>query len=152
MDSLALRIRYQRLELRDEPAPTGFVHLERGAARAVLLTPDEIEPDRLYPLVAVLHGAGRQDELLARACRDEPEKRKALFLIPRSVRPTWDLIAGGGRPGATQRATRSFTSSRLGMVGLGLPGRRQEDIRQLSPREHASRQQVSPTPAPVPKA
>jgi predicted esterase len=98
VDSLALRIHYQRPELRDEPAPTGFVHLERGPARAVLLTPDEIEPDRLYPLVAVLHGAGRQDELLARACREEPERRQALFLIPRSVRPTWDLIAGGGRP------------------------------------------------------
>lgn len=98
MDSLALGVQHKRPEPRDEASPTGFVHVEQGESRAVLLTPDEIDPDRLYPLVTVLHGAGRQDEIFAKMLRDEPEQRQALFLIPRSVRPTWDLIAGGGRP------------------------------------------------------
>ena len=49
------------------PAPLGFVHVERGSQVAYLLTPDEIEPDRRYPLVTVFHGAGRQDEMLVKA-------------------------------------------------------------------------------------
>ncbi len=97
VDSLHLRVSYQSVEPRDEPAPTGFVRLEHGPSSAVLLTPDEIDPDRLYPLFTVLHGAGRQDEALAKAYRDEPNRRQALFLIPRSVEPTWDLIASEGR-------------------------------------------------------
>jgi len=76
------------------------VTVEQDPARGVLLTPDEIDPDRLYPLVTVLHGAGRQDELLVRGLRDEAERRQALFFVPRSVAPTWDLIAGGARPDA----------------------------------------------------
>ena len=98
MDTLRLDLAHQSPELRDEPSPTGFVSIERGDSRAVLLTPEEIEPGRLYPLVTVLHGAGRQDELLVRACRDEPAKRQALFLVPRSLHPTWDLIACDERP------------------------------------------------------
>jgi predicted peptidase len=97
VDSLRLALAHKEPEPRDEASPTGFVTVERGASRAVLLTPDEIDPDRRYPLVTVLHGAGRQDELLVRACRGEPERRQALFLVPRSVQPTWDLIAGDGR-------------------------------------------------------
>ncbi len=98
MDSLALRVKHQRPEVRDELSPTGFVWLERGSSRAYLLTPDEIDPGRSYPLVTVLHGAGRQDEQLAKGLRDQPERRQALFLIPRSLHPTWDLIVGAGRP------------------------------------------------------
>ena len=98
MDSLALRVKHQRPELVDEPSPTGFVWLEQGSSRAYLLTPDEIDPERSYPLVTVLHGAGRQDEQLAKGLRDEPERRQALFLVPRSLQPTWDLIVGAGRP------------------------------------------------------
>lgn len=98
MDTLALRVEPRPPEARDEPSPTGFVWVERGPQRAFLLTPDEIDGERRYPLITVLHGAGRQDEQLAKALRDEPERRDALFLIPRSRQPTWDLIAGGGRP------------------------------------------------------
>jgi len=97
VDSLQLRVEFRRVEPRDEPPPTGFVRLERGRSRAVLLTPDEIDPQRRYPLFTVLHGAGRQDEMLAKVYRDEPARRQALFLIPRSVEPTWDLIVGGER-------------------------------------------------------
>ena len=97
MDSLALRIDHQSPEPLDEPPPTGFVWVERGPSRAVLLVPEKIDPDRLYPLITVLHGAGRQDEALAKACRDEPDRRQALFLTPRSVSPTWDLIVGSDR-------------------------------------------------------
>jgi phospholipase/carboxylesterase len=98
VDTLALRISHQSVEAREEPAPIGFVHLEHGDSRAVLLTPDEIDPEREYPLITVLHGAGRQDEMLVRACRAEPDARNALFLVPRSIQPTWDLITGAGRP------------------------------------------------------
>ena len=97
MDSLALRVQYKPVEPRDQESPTGFVQLEQGSSRATLLTPDEIDPERRYPLITVLHGAGRQDEMLVKAYRDEAERRQALFLVPRSVAPTWDLIAGSER-------------------------------------------------------
>ncbi len=97
LGSLALHITHKTVESRDEPSPTGFVLIEHGEARAVLLTPDEIDAERAYPLVTVLHGAGRQDEQLAVAFRDEPERRDALFLIPRSFLQTWDLIASRER-------------------------------------------------------
>ena len=98
MTSLALRVEHKQVEPRQEQAPTGFVSIERAGSSAVLLTPDEIDPERRYPLITVLHGAGRQDEMLVKACRDEPERRQALFLVPRSLHPTWDLIAAPGRP------------------------------------------------------
>ena len=83
-----------------EDLPTGWVWIERGNQRAVLLTPDEIDPERRYPLITVLHGAGRQDEMLIKAYRDEAEARQALFLVPRSHYMTWDLIALGVQGGA----------------------------------------------------
>jgi predicted esterase len=98
MDSLALRIEHKTPEPSDEPSPTGHVFVERGDSRAVLLTPAEIDPAKRYPLITVLHGAGRQDEMLVKACRDQPEARDALFLVPRSLLPTWDLIASAERP------------------------------------------------------
>ncbi len=97
MHPLLLRIEHQTPEPRDEPSPTGHVWIENGESRAFLLTPDEIDPARTYPLITVLHGAGRQDEQLSKVFRDEPERRQALFLIPRSVLPTWDLLTGMGR-------------------------------------------------------
>lgn len=97
MERLALQIEHKGVEPRDEASPTGFVRLEQGRGRAVLLTPDEWAPDEKLPLVTVFHGAGRQDEMLVKACRDEPERRRALFLVPRSADPTWDLITGQGQ-------------------------------------------------------
>jgi phospholipase/carboxylesterase len=98
VETLRLDLVHKDPEPREEASPTGLVPVERGPARAVLLTPETIDPSRRYPLVTVLHGAGRQDELLVRACRGEPERRQALFLVPRSVHPTWDLIASDERP------------------------------------------------------
>ncbi|HTO51846.1 MAG TPA: hypothetical protein VMR50_00555 [Myxococcota bacterium] len=97
-NSLALALTHKSPEPRDEPSPTGHVWLENGGSRAVLLTPSEIETDKPYPLITVLHGAGRQDEMLVKAVRDEPDRRRAFFLVPRSVLPTWDLIASAERP------------------------------------------------------
>jgi phospholipase/carboxylesterase len=94
--TLALRIAPREVEPGVSP-PTGFVRIEAGASRAILLTPDEIDPSRRYPLISVLHGAGRRDEQLAKAYRDEAERRQALFLIPRSALLTWDLIASPER-------------------------------------------------------
>ena len=101
MDSLKLRITPKSPEPIAE-LPTGLVWIEHGRQRAALFTPDEIDPGRRYPLLAVLHGAGRREELLMKAYRDEAERRQALFLVPRSFHPTWDLITA-----ATQGAAAS---------------------------------------------
>ena len=101
VDSLKLRITPKPPEPVDE-LPTGMVWIERGPQRAALFTPDEIEPGRRYPLLAVLHGAGRQEELLMKAYRDEAERRQALFLVPRSLRH--DL--GSDRHAAARNAPR----------------------------------------------
>ncbi|MAI77561.1 MAG: hypothetical protein CL917_01325 [Deltaproteobacteria bacterium] len=95
MERMTLDLKHRAVEEREEKSPTGFVQIEQKEARGVLLTPEEIDPSRIYPLFTVFHGAGRQDEMLVKACRDEPEAREAFFFIPRSVAPTWDLIAGG---------------------------------------------------------
>jgi len=103
VDSLKLRITPKTPEPVDE-LPTGMVWLERGAQRAALFTPDEIEPGRRYPLLAVLHGAGRREELLMKAYRDEAERRQALFLVPRSFHMTWDLITAATQGAAAGEA------------------------------------------------
>ncbi len=82
VDSLALRIAHKTVEPRDQPSPTGFVRVEHGDSRAILLTPDEIHPERPYSLITVLHGAGRQDEQLAKAFCDSPDVSKGLCRNP----------------------------------------------------------------------
>jgi predicted esterase len=106
VDSLKLRIEPKSPEPVDE-LPTGMVWIERGAQRAALFTPDEIEPGRRYPLLAVLHGAGRREELLMKAYRDEAERRQALFLVPRSYHVTWDLIVAATQGAAATAADGS---------------------------------------------
>ena len=76
----------------------GLVTISNGQTQGYLLLPDVVDPERSYPLLTVLHGAGRQDELLVRAYRDEPGRRQAVFFVPRSTSPTWDLIIGEDRP------------------------------------------------------
>ena len=98
VETLRLAIEHKTPEPRDEASPTGHVRVERGSRRAVLLTPEPIDLSRRYPLVTVLHGAGRREEMLVKAYRGEPGTRDALFLIPRSHHPTWDLIAADDRP------------------------------------------------------
>lgn len=79
------------------PGPGGVIQLDGGPSRAILLAPDTIDPARAYPLITVLHGAGRQDEILVRAYREEAARRQALFLVPRSTQATWDLFVGANR-------------------------------------------------------
>jgi len=98
VETLRLALRHQTPEPREEASPTGRVRVERGSSRAVLLTPERIDPERRYPLVTVLDGAGHREEMLAEAYREEPAARDALFLIPWSHHPTWDLIAANDRP------------------------------------------------------
>ena len=98
MHSLRLDVEHKQPEPREEASPTGSVRVESGDDRAELLIPEKLEAGRLYPLITVLHGAGRQDEMLTKLFRREPNARQALFLIPRSHHPTWDLIVGAGRP------------------------------------------------------
>jgi phospholipase/carboxylesterase len=97
MTSLAFDLGHRRPPAGTPAPPGGLVTIARGESRAFLLAPSEPDPARAHPLVTVLHGAGRQDELLLRAYREEPDRRQALFLVARSFHPTWDLIAGGDR-------------------------------------------------------
>ena len=50
MERMMLQVPHKAVEPRDEESPLGFVQIEKGEARGVLLTPEEIDPDRLYPL------------------------------------------------------------------------------------------------------
>jgi len=91
--SLALKAAYAEPD--GAPAAGGTGRVTHGERLAYVLAPTAPEPERAYPLVVVLHGAGRQDELLARGLAGEPDRRGAVFVIPRSGQMTWDLIAGG---------------------------------------------------------
>jgi phospholipase/carboxylesterase len=99
MDSLKLRMAFRGPEPVDFEVPTGLVWLERPPQRAALYTPDEIDPTHRYPLLTVLHGAGRQDEALMRAYRFEAQQRQAFVLVARSYHFTWDLIAFASQSG-----------------------------------------------------
>jgi phospholipase/carboxylesterase len=96
--TLALRVEPSHPADEVAAAAGGLVTISNEVARGYLLLPDSIDPVRAYPLVTVFHGAGRQDELLVRAYQDEPARRGALFFIPRSTYPTWDLLVGQDRP------------------------------------------------------
>jgi phospholipase/carboxylesterase len=78
-----------------EPAPAGTGRITHGEQLAWVVTPAAIDPARAYPLVVVLHGAGRQDELIVRGLQAERVRTEAIFVVPRSLGMTWDLIAGG---------------------------------------------------------
>ena len=64
MESLVIPVVHRTPENIETPSPLGEVRIQQGAGRAVLLTPSTLEPGRTYPLFTVLHGAGRQDEML----------------------------------------------------------------------------------------
>lgn len=96
MQSLALTVVPGAPPAADERREPGrLVTVERDGCRAYVLPPPDVDPARPLPLVVVLHGAGRQDELLVRGYADEPASRNALVVVLRSFRQTWDLIAGG---------------------------------------------------------
>ena len=63
VETLRLAIQHKTPEPRDEELPTGQVRVEDGQHRALLLTPDRIDLEQRYPLVTVLHGAGRREIL-----------------------------------------------------------------------------------------
>lgn len=100
VESLKLHVSHDTPGAGAEPPPTGRVQIERGSQRAWLLTPGVIQPGHRYPLVTALHGAGRREELLLGPLEAEAERRQALFLVPRSLHLTWDLIALGIPDGA----------------------------------------------------
>jgi predicted esterase len=93
VESLALRAVHAVPDADDAPAGTG--RIAHDDQLAWIVTPPAIEPGRAYPLIVILHGAGRQDELIVRGLQTERERRQAIFVVPRSFAPTWDLIAGG---------------------------------------------------------
>jgi poly(3-hydroxybutyrate) depolymerase len=98
VDTLALGVTHRLPDRAFEAPPQGVAKIANGTTHAFLLTPPAIDPARRYPLVTVLHGAGRQDELLCRGYRDEAAARDILILIPRSTDATWDLITGSDGP------------------------------------------------------
>ena len=93
MQSLALRAAHAWPDDGDAPAGTG--RITHGEQLAWVVTPQAIEPGRAYPLVIVLHGAGRQDELLVRGVQAQRERHPAIYVVPRSQETTWDLVTGG---------------------------------------------------------
>jgi len=97
VDTLALRVEPRHPEGGVASATGGLVTISNGVTLGHVLLPDSIASTRTYPLVTVFHGAGRQDELLVRAYRGEPESRDAVFFVPRSTAPTWDLLVGEDR-------------------------------------------------------
>lgn len=98
MDTLALRVAHHLPDRAFNPPADGIAKIGNGVTHAFLLTPPAIDPERRYPLITVLHGAGRQDELLCRGYRNEAAARDALILIPRSTDTTWDLLTGSDGP------------------------------------------------------
>lgn len=80
------------------PAPTRGVHklaLPDGRS-ALLAVPDAVEraPDRARSLVVMLHGAGGEPRGALQLLGDAPAAHEALVVAPKSVGPTWDVIAG----------------------------------------------------------
>ena len=71
MDRMMLRLEHREVEFPDRTPPTGEVELQQGASKGFLLTPSEIDPKFRYPLFTLFHGAGRQDQMLVKACRKE---------------------------------------------------------------------------------
>ena len=98
VDSLAIRVPYRVPGRVLNAPPEGLAKISNGTTHAFLLTPPVIDPERRYPLLTVLHGAGRQDELLCKGYRGEAAARDCLFMIPRSTDFTWDLLTGANRP------------------------------------------------------
>ena len=96
MLSLALHGEHAVPETDDAPAGTG--RIQHGEQLAWVVTPPAIEPGRAYPLVVVLHGAGRQDEMIVKGLQTERERTDAIFVVPRSLGMTWDLIEGTDGP------------------------------------------------------
>jgi len=94
--SLALHGEHAVPETDDAPAGTG--RIQHGEQFAWVVTPPAIEPGRAYPLVVVLHGAGRQDEMIVKGLQTERERTDAIFVVPRSLGMTWDLIEGTEGP------------------------------------------------------
>ena len=121
MESLKLRVRHRlpgsaAAAPEDAGPPTGRVRVARGPQEGVLLTPTVVDPERRYPLFVVFHGAGRGEERLAGAYAAEPERRQALFYVPRSLDFTWDLIAQGAG-----RAAPGTAPGTGGAAGAGEP-------------------------------
>ncbi|HJQ85720.1 MAG TPA: hypothetical protein VKA21_16655 [Candidatus Binatia bacterium] len=97
MHTLALGVEPREPEREVTSTTGGLATISNGTTTGYLLLPEPLDPQRAYPLLTVFHGAGRQDELLVRAYRGEATHRDALFFIPRSTYPTWDLLVGQER-------------------------------------------------------
>src|SRR6185503_11168132 len=76
MQSLALHAEHAVPE--SDEAPAGIGRIVHGEQLAWVVTPPAIEPGRAYPLVVVLHGAGRQDEMIVKGL--QAERTEARFL------------------------------------------------------------------------
>lgn len=66
---------------------------DAAEARGVLLVPESYQPGRPAPLVVLLHGAGGTAEGILELLREHAEARGALLVVPKSVGPSWDLMA-----------------------------------------------------------
>ena len=69
---MKLALQHKTPEPREEELPTGHVRVEHGSSSAIMLTTERIYQERRYPILTVLHGAGRREEMLVKAYREEP--------------------------------------------------------------------------------
>lgn len=83
----------------EAPLPAGRHALTFPEGReAVLVVPEDLDPDAPVPLLVLFHGAGGEANKVlphfVRWARD----RRFLLLAPQSMFPTWDIVIGGHGP------------------------------------------------------
>ena len=61
----------------------------------ILLVPDSYDPNTPAPVVVLLHGAGGTPESILPIMKEEAKANGTLVVVPKSVAPTWDMIAQG---------------------------------------------------------
>lgn len=77
------------------PLPAGWQHpLGEGAARPILLVPDEL-PEADIPLIVMLHGASSNPARVLDRFGEEPRRRGCLVLATKSRESSWDILRGG---------------------------------------------------------
>ncbi len=81
------------------PLPAGRHALTFPEGReAVLVVPEELDPDVPVPLLVLFHGAGGEANKVLPHFVRWARARRFLLLAPQSMFPTWDIVIGGHGP------------------------------------------------------
>lgn len=83
----------------DAPLPPGRHALAFPEGReAVLVVPDDLDPNAPIPLLVLFHGAGGEANRVLPHFVRWARARRFLLLAPQSMFPTWDVVIGGHGP------------------------------------------------------